>query len=443
MLSRIIKIEGEESPKIILKLFETVMTVIGLAVRLVEGHAAQYDLKIGENSVPYTICDAGTEGTTPDCLIYTQSGPNIFCEITKTESKQSGNNQQFQRFTKFVPVLMDTKFELWYFLDNYNCNMSPKTTVAFRCWKTCGIKLLTNQTEQQDKFNALNNYETIEELQTDWNNSSKRVTSGKFKGFTQNINFDSKTNSVTLSNFNILKNDKLIHDPGIGTLMLLLATLGKLNINKITIKNHMITQKHVNTSNNKVFRSINQIKYKFKCEITFEDITYTTGDPSHDIQPFGCETTSEKAVSIREEYELKNVSKSVIYTNHARGEQEYLMCINKKVSVGKNIKKPDLIWADHKEQTIWYSEAEKLENYSGKKSGVNQIEGWKDRKSRDFFHKNLDTGYPNYKHKAYVTLYANDNETYTFAAYPYAKYILNKKGDLFENENFNSLDLNV
>ena len=503
-------IYGEEKPKTISEYLSTYfkIPIEAFGIQKSEEDSTKYIITYqNENSFhytnhisfPYIISDPGTTKTTPDCLIQMKGdNKDLFIEITKTEFNQSGNNALFQRFTKFIPVLKNKQYKKIYYLDNKSDKkLTGKKKISMRAWKTCHIEIITNNPELNMNLQSLEPYSTIFEFIEDWNSNSCPTKSGLLKGCTQKIIYK-ENKDILLEDFNIKKNGNLTHDPGIGTLLLVSATLcqfpedfnrlwinsqyttlqpymlafanyedyykkdrGTATINDIQIssagiegwsKVKRVTEDTLNPfmwpcsqeiENNCISQQL-LVKQQNKLVYSIQDLSRQfqksiqfTGInlPYLPLQSFtGFGEPSTSEKIVSIDYELSQ--KNVLFANHARSEREYLIIDQKDISIPKNILIPDIIYADEVNKSIYFVEAEKYENYY---KGYQQIQSWRNPKDRLYF-KDIfkNTSYQDYEHKAYIILYQNsDTLCEDFTPLKYGKYILNKNRQSITNPDFN------
>ena len=130
---KIVSLVGEEKPDLICSALKRLFNLPEvISILPVVGDATSYLLQYEDNVVPYQICDSN--GSSPDLIINYEEGPNDFIEITKGSFRGSGNNSQYQRFTKFIPVLNDDQQKIYYF-DTEDTDIFRKTKLAMKCWK--------------------------------------------------------------------------------------------------------------------------------------------------------------------------------------------------------------------------------------------------------------------------------------------------------------------
>ena len=425
---------GEEKPGLICSTLKHLFNLPhSFTILSVENDATSYNLQYGDQIIPYQVCDSS--GSSPDLIINYAEVSNDFIEITKGSFRGSGNNSQYQRFTKFIPVL-NSDMRLIYYFDTEDTYLIGKTKLAMKCWKKNKINFVATNTELQKVFDELDTDFTLESLAEEWTRLSHPAPFGKFKGRKQTITIEE--NLVRLDNFNILKNDKITHDPGIGTIMLVLATILQFGSGKpIIISGHELSQGLIDRSKrNKFLKFLCILKQKFQTDITIEGIQTPQCNTNYISLNEG--STSEKCISIHDELVLIEQGYEILYVNHARGEQEYFIINGKNISVPKCVFKPDIVYADNEKEIIYFVEAERHLNYE---TGLKQIHSWRSSKTEEFYRGIvIGTGYESFKFKAYLTLYDPSN-VYSSCDKQYVKKIVNSNRVTFENDNHETLDL--
>ena len=430
---------GEEKPGLICStLKELYQLPISFQFEPIINDATSYNLRYGaktteEKIIPYQICDSN--GSSPDLIINYEEGPDDFIEITKGSFRGSGNNSQYQRFTKFIPVI-NTNMKLIYYFDTTDTDIRGKTKLAMKCWKKNKINIRVSNPILQIEIDNLSTDFTLESFAEEWTQSSRPSPFGIFKGRTQSISVED--NLIRLKNFNILKKNKITHDPGIGTIMLVLSTILQFQTHKpIVISEHELSQDLItNSKRNKFLKFLCILKERFNTDITIENIVIPVCDLEYSSLNRG--STSEKCISIHDEILLASKGYDILYVNHARGEQEYFTVEGNKSSIKKTIFKPDIIYADKDTSTIYFVEAERYCNYE---TGLKQIKSWRSNITKEFYKGVvMGTKYENYSFKAYLTLYDSKNQS-IICDKKYVKKILNNKRITYENENCEILDL--
>jgi hypothetical protein len=428
---KIVSLVGEEKPGLICSALKRLFNLSEvISVLPVENDATSYLLQYEDKGVPYQICDSN--GSSPDLIINYEEGPSDFIEITKGSFKGSGNNSQYQRFTKFIPVLNDDQRKIYYF-DTEDKDLFGKTKLAMKCWKKNKIELVATNSTLQTVFNNLDNDFTLESFAKEWTNLSKPYRRGDPK---QSIIIEEDL--IRVENFNVLKKGKITHDPGIGTIMLVLSTILQFGSGKpILITGHRLSQDLINKSKrNKFLKFLCILKQKFQTDITIEGIQTPQCNIEYSCLSSG--STSEKCISIHDELSLINQGYPILYANHARSEQEYFRINGENISIPKLVYKPDIVYADKEKKVIYLVEAERYCNYE---TGMDQIESWRSDKTKNFYRGITDgTEYDGYQFRAYLSLY-DSSDNCILCNQKYVKNILNSRRETYENENYETLDL--
>ena len=429
---KIVSLVGEEKPGLICSALKRLFNLTEvISVLPVNGDATSYLLQYEDKRIPYQVCDSN--GSSPDLIIKYEEGPNDFIEITKGSFRGSGNNSQYQRFTKFIPVLNDDQRKVYYF-DTNDKYLVGKTKLAMKCWKKNKIELVATNSDLQKVFDDLDTNFTLESFSEEWNRLSRPSPFGEFKGHKQSIIIGEDL--IRVENFNVLKQGKITHDPGIGTIMLVLPTILQFSTGKpILITGHRLSQELINRSTrNKFLKFLCILKQTFNTEITLENIELP--QCSVDYTSLNKSSTSEKCISIHDELLLIDLGYPILYANHARSEQEYFTINERTISVPKLVSKPDIVYADKEKKVIYFIEAERYCNYE---TGLKQIESWRSDKTKDFY-RNITNGteYDGYQFKAYLTLY-DSSDNCIMCNQKYVKNILNSRRETYENENYETL----
>ena len=429
---KIVSLVGEEKPGLICSALKHLFNLPEvISILPVVGDATSYLFQYEGKQISYQICDSN--GSSPDLIINYEEAPNDFIEITKGSFRGSGNNSQYQRFTKFIPVLNDDQLKIYYF-DTNDKYLVGKTKLAMKCWKKNNIKLVATNSDLQTVFDDLDTNFTLESFAEEWTHLSRPSPFGKFKGHKQAIIIEEDL--IRVENFNVLKQEKITHDPGIGTIMLVLSTILQCGSRKpILITGHRLSQELINKSTrNKFLKFLCILKQKFNNEITLENIELP--QCSVDYTSLNKSSTSEKCISIHDELLLIDLGYPILYANHARSEQEYFMINGRTISVPKLVYKPDIVYADKEKKVIYFIEAERYCNYE---VGLKQIESWRSEETKDFY-RNITNGteYDGYQFRAYLTLY-DSSDNCILCNQKYVKNILNSRRETYENENYETL----
>lgn len=404
-------IKGEEPPQIALKVLRHLNYIKNGTI--VAGNNSQtYIIKTIKGHYNYILSKAGKNKTSGDIeILDNNKNTKEFIEYTKCRFEASGNNCQFQRSTKFVPYI-NTDIKTTYFIDNIGekKKLTPRSKDSIRCMKTIGLNIVITDKQIKKQADQLNPYFSLEEFIQDWNTTKMSLSKLKIDG-----------KQVDIDGVNLLKNDKPTSDPGTGMIILLILTILKLRHCGIIIRNSNIKDNHY-SPNNKLFRSIQHIQKIYNNQIYFENTKISYKCTPYNLRCFSQKSNSENVVSIAYELLLKKKKRSIIYTNHARGEQSYLV-FNGEHSIPKGVKKPDIIYKCRK--TIYLVEAEKLENLN---NGIKQIDSWNTHSKTKNYYEIMFKGY---KICSYIILYTNNDSFDMFnfqkPEYKHVKYVLDNK----------------
>lgn len=301
--------------------------------------------------------------------------PIYAIEETKTDDSESRNTGIFQRASKFV------------YIDNYYPNVKkimlyslqikqkdePTETNIFgtRCLLTLGIEIIGKETDTK----IMKPFVSIKEL-IDSKNSMRMPPKGNIP-----IKIYVYENNIQVSG-RLFKSGGLSHDPNIGSLSLICATLRKLGWDKkLEIVEHGLEQRHVANATNKFIRIANRfniILQGLNIPCSLEDIDYWKYDIS-----------GEKLGTIFIHLIVENFTKGFsIYENHAGCERGYFYTsTGEPIVVGKYFDKekyksgnksqiihiPDLVIADFERLIIINIEGKKEENVQ---QGIKELDNF-------------------------------------------------------------------
>ena len=301
--------------------------------------------------------------------------PIYAIEETKTDDSESRNTGIFQRASKFV------------YIDNYYPNVKkimlyslqikqkdePTETNIFgtRCLLTLGIEIIGKEADTK----IMKPFVSIKEL-IDSKNSMRMPPKGNIP-----IKIYVYENNIQVSG-RLFKSGGLSHDPNIGSLSLICATLRKLGWDKrIEIIQHGLEQIHVANAKNKFIRIANRfniVLQRLNIPCSLEDINYWKYDLS-----------GEKLGTIFIHLIIENFTQGFsIYENHAGCERGYFYTsTGEPIVVGKYIDKekyksgnksqiihiPDLVIADFERLTIVNIEGKKEENVQ---QGIKELDNF-------------------------------------------------------------------
>lgn len=351
--------------------------------------------------------------------------PIFVLEETKTDDSESRNTGVFQRGTKFVYVD--------FFYPNidktmlYNLKIpqksEPTQTNIFgsRCYRTLGVKFLGKKFDPQTD----SPWSSIDEL-IEYKSNMRRPPRGNVPIDITKVS-DKK---ITISG-RLFKSGGLGHDPNIGALSLISATLRRLGwTGEIEITRHGLSQNHIK-GNNKFILVSHQLG------ITLEglDTSRVTLLPP---EYWYYEENSEKLGTIFIHLVVENFSTGMsIYENHAGCERGYFidskgnyLTIDKKIPEEDEesdeeddertiISLPDLVLIDFERTEIINIEGKKSSNVQ---NGIDELNNF-DEIENYFIHKH----YPSYKIIRTLVLYGGtDTEVQRIEVC----FLLNKHGKL-------------
>ncbi|HOQ79303.1 MAG TPA: hypothetical protein PLW94_03695, partial [Candidatus Absconditabacterales bacterium] len=177
-------------------------------------------------------------------------------EETKTDDSESRNTGIFQRATKFVYIdffYNDIKKVMLYSLKIKQKESQTKTNIfGTKCLLTLGVEIMGKKLDPKNHTP----FKTVDEL-IDFKNSMRRPPKGNVPIL---IN---KTNDKIEVSGRLFKSDSLSHDPNIGALSLICASLRKLGWDKkLVITEHGLSQKHIK-GNNKFVQIASKLNIDF------------------------------------------------------------------------------------------------------------------------------------------------------------------------------------
>ena len=313
----------------------------------------------------------------PDIVIFGDNFSHIIhtIEITKTTFEESGNNAQYQRFSKFSSFPEHIKKSIIFTGEDTTKCMNKKNNIrSLRMYKTCKIELYHISQIIQNFFNTIEPFSNIEDITEE---STKLI-----KKLGRKMNVIINGSIVHINNLIVYKStNNGSHDPNIGKLIGILFCASVLcqnneNIKEIQITDCMRTSEM--SKKNKLSLSILHISSLLlgKCifriintEHFVEKISKSTVSdlcvlPNILSTIHSRKCNSEKLVSIHEESLNRD---NIVFTNHASSE---LSKFNKTIDWKKGLT-PDLI-IEH-EDNYEIIEAELLKNI---KDSIKQINSW-------------------------------------------------------------------
>jgi hypothetical protein len=343
-------------------------------------------------------------------LFYQNEEPNdtheplYAIEETKTDDKESRNTGVFQRASKFVYIdsfYPKIKKIMLYSLQIEQKEIPTDTSIfGTRCLLTLGVEILGKQLD----FNIMKPFSSVDELIA-LKNSMRRPPAGNVP-----IQLIKTANKIQISG-RLIKSGTLSHDPNIGSLSLISATLRSLGWDKeIEIILHGLKQSNI-SGNNKF------ILIAKRYNISLKDIELPI-KPSKNKGYWKYETEGEKLGTIFIHLAVENFTKGFsIYENHAGCERGYFITQDgSPITVGKYSDReqykngdktsiiyiPDLVLID--------MERLKILNIEGK-TFDNQLQGIRELNNYDEFENNyIKPHYPDYSIVRTVVLYGGLSE---------------------------------
>jgi hypothetical protein len=312
----------------------------------------------------------------PDIVIFGDNFSHIIhaIEITKTTFEESGNNAQYQRFSKFSSFPDHIKKSIIFTGKDTTKYMNKKNnTKSLRMYKTCKIKLYHISQIIQNFFNTIEPFSNIEDITEE---STKLI-----KKLGKKMNVIINGSIVHINNLIVYKSiNNGSHDPNIGKLIGILFCASVLCQNNENIREVQITdclRTSEMSKKNKLslsilhisslllgkcrFRIINTEHFVKKIKDSIVSDLYILPNILSTIHSRICH--SEKLVSIHEESLNRD---NIVFTNHASSELSKFKTMDWKKGLT-----PDLI-IEH-EDNYEIIEAETLKNV---KNGIKQINSW-------------------------------------------------------------------
>ncbi len=295
--------------------------------------------------------------------------PRYVVEETKTDDNESRNTNAFQRSSKFVFCehyygAEVNKYMLYDISDGRTLSGTDTHTFGMRMLVTNDV-ILVGLPHKYLPFTDI--YDFIAERNRIANN-------GPSHNVPIYLNIDEQNDIIYLS-AKLDKGEgtakhKISHDPNIGAVAIISATLRKLGWQgAIEIVNHNLLPSSISSRSkgNKLLFIMKKLGVHFNgIDVNWEFI-------SNNIDYFYYNFTSEKIVSIYYHLYVEDKLSDVeaIFDNHAGCGKSYFRTPNGILSVSKDTPLPDLVLYDSVENTVKVIEAEKAENAW---NGVRQLD---------------------------------------------------------------------
>lgn len=403
------------------KCFEFTYEVIGFTCKKVQ-HVYIKTVSGTSSFVDFLIYYQDNEPTPADVPLYA-------IEETKTDDSESRNTGVYQRCSKFVFIenyFPKTKKIMLYALQ-IKQKVKPTETYIFgtRLLLTLGVEIL-GKTLDADIFKPFTSIEDI----IDFKANMRQPPKGNVPILLY------KSNDKIQISGRLFKSGSLSHDPNIGALSIIAATLRKLKWDKrIEITQHGLQQKHVSEKNKFVFIA-NMLG------IDLEGLEVHKAKTPQNYWRYDIE--GEKLGTIFIHIVVENFTESYsIFENHAGCEKGYFQtsqgkCIPLAKYADRKAYKdgdksqivfiPDLVLLDDKTKEIITIEGKK---YKNKKQGIAELNNY------DSFDKlYLKKYYPNHKIVRTVVLYGSTN---TQVLEKEVGFLLKKNGEMVLNKKAPSL----
>jgi len=347
--------------------------------------------------------------------------PIYAIEETKTDDAESRNTGVYQRASKFVYIeyyYPNIKKIMLYSLQ-IDQKENPTDTNIFgtRCLLTLGVEILGKKMDTE----IMKPFSSIDEV-IDFKNSMRQPPKGNVP-----INLKKIGNKIQVSG-RLFKSGGLSHDPNIGSLSLICATLRALNwTGELEITLHGLSQSHVNAKN-KFIRIANRFKISMA--------GLKLAKPKENVEYWRYDLKGEKLGTIFVHLVVENFTSGFsIYENHAGCERGYFITSDGKPVVVEKYKDktkykegdktqiihiPDLVLAD--------IDRLKIINIEGKKDSTME-QGIKELNNFDAFEETyIKTYYPEYKEIIRtVVLYGGKEENIERIE---VSFLLNEKGQM-------------
>jgi len=341
-------------------------------------------------------------------------------EETKTDDSESRNTGVYQRASKFVYInhyYKNIKKIMYYNLQIAQ-KSTPTQTYIFgtRCLLTIGVEIFGKDLNP----NIFKPFKSIDEL-IHFKKNMRRAPAGNIP-----ILITKEKTKIIISG-RLFKSTGLSHDPNIGALSLISATLRKLGWkNEIIVTKHGLEQIHLKPRN-KFIKIANII------DIQLDGLSIPKSINSDDYWHY--EKKGEKLGTIFIHLVVENFTKGYsVFENHAGCEKGYFLTkegehiplkkySDKKAYKAGNKKKiisiPDLIIIDFTRSEIINIEGKK---YQFKQNGIEELDNFSDIES--IYIKKY---YPKFKIIRTVVLYGGTKKVVIEVE---VGFLLNEKGDL-------------
>lgn len=349
-----------------------------------------------------------------------EDNPVYAIEETKTDDAESRNTGIFQRASKFVYVdffYNNIKKVMLYSLQIKQKEKQTQTNIfGTKCLLTLGVEIVGKKIDLEN----YSPFSSIDDL-INFKNSMRLPPKGNVP-----ILIKKESDKIKISG-RLYKSDSLSHDPNIGALSLICATLRKLGWRKrLIITEHGLNQKHIK-GNNKFVQIASQLN------IEFEGLQNM--NPKMKTSYWHYETEGEKLGTIFIHLVVENFTAgSSLFENHAGCEKGYFITKNgvpiplekyqdrSKYKLGDTsqiVHIPDLILIDFERSEIINIEGKK---YKFRTNGIDELKNF-DAIENSYIKPN----YPKFEIIRTVVLYGSKEEQIIEIE---IGFLLNEKGKL-------------
>jgi len=329
--------------------------------------------------------------------------PYYAIEETKTDDSESRNTGVYQRCSKFVYLnsyYPDVKKIMLY---NFQVELKERVTetniFGTRMLLTLNVEILGKSIED-DEYKP---FESIDEL-IEFKKKMRKAPAGNVP-----IEITKEDETIYISG-RLFKSGGLSHDPNIGALSIISATLRKLRWNgNIIITKHGLSQENLGAKNKFILIAN-------KLNISLEGLSIP--QPEQYKEYWFYDKKGEKLGTIFMHLLVESFTEGYsIYENHAGCERGYFFTSsNEPIAIGKYTDKeeykegdkskiihlPDLVLLDFSRKEIINIEGEMYNNWQ---KGIDQLSLF------DAFENNyIKEYYPEYSMKRTVILYGNNNK---------------------------------
>ncbi|MFT2669202.1 hypothetical protein [Helicobacter pylori] len=277
----------------------------------------------------YIINVSGSSSFVDFLIFFQDSRPNPLADIplyiieeTKTDDSESRNTGIYQRASKFVyasSIFPNARKIMLYSLQISQKDTLTQTNIfGTRCLMTLGVEILGKRLDED-----LCPFYSMEELIAFKENMRKAPKNNT------PINIVQYNNKITISG-RLSKNNSLSHDPNVGALSLISATIRKLGyLGKIEIISHDLSQEYIK-NDNKFIRVANILNIQLE-NLTIPRVLPNRNDYWH------YESSGEKLATIFLHLVIEHFTTAKsIYENHAGCERGYFFTpTGKAVAVKK------------------------------------------------------------------------------------------------------------